>query len=81
MKVNEGDLFIYKSKYGGITKGIVFDVVIAFVYNTDLGCVYKEYSILSENKIPYLLSEIILIDRYLTPKEIVGIKSFESKLK
>lgn len=69
MEIKEGDLFIYKSKYGGITRGVVSAIHCINVIDSVLELVYKDCVILSENKIPYKLEEIILVERYLTPEE------------
>ena len=77
--IKTGDSFLYKSKYGGIVTGTISGIFEMNVYDMPSGTIYKEYNILSENKIPYALTEIHIIARFMDLEEQDRLKRIFSK--
>ena len=69
IKINVGEKFIYKSKYGGVVKGIIAGVGQSYRFDTQNGAIVKVYTIISSELVEYKLSEISIVTEFLTKEE------------
>jgi hypothetical protein len=72
--IETGDHFIYKSKYGGITEGIIGKIIESKGINTATGYIHRKFTIQSTNNISYYLDEIELVERKASDEEIERFK-------
>jgi hypothetical protein len=72
--IQVGDKFIYRSKYGGITEGVIGNIFTSRGINSETGYIHKTFSIQSTNNIAYSLNEIEIVERKATDEELERFK-------
>ena len=77
MEIKQGDVFIYKSKYGGITKGVVSGFHIRYAIDYHLKVILKEPYIISTTGVPYDLCEVSIVAQKLEPDKNVRVQFAE----
>src|SRR4051812_2854973 len=68
--IEVGDHFIYKSKYGGVTEGIIGEIIESNVINLETGYIHRKFSFKSTNNIYYGSDEIDFVSKKLTEEDI-----------
>ena len=68
--IEVGDHFVYRSKYGGITEGIIGAIQKIKVINIELGYVVWKITIKSTNNVFYDVEEVTFVEHKLSGEEI-----------
>ena len=64
-----GDLFVYKSKYGGVIKDTITDIFPRYTVNLEDGYICKNYDIKSSKGVWYKLDEVVIVSEFLSKEK------------
>lgn len=71
-----GDLFVYRSKYGGVVRGEIARITPIKIFEPEAKAFLKCYNVISTTGVQYDFNEIELVDSFIPDDQLTKLNAF-----